>query len=414
VESQRAAGVAIGVRQGEDFYAMEAFGYADLIRRVPMERSTACAIGSITKQFTAATVMHLVEIGAFGLDEEVQDYLLFSSEMLTGVQVRHLLNHTSGIASAPDRLMLLDSNGAGELSPPIIRKGLEEATPTSRPGHEWHYSNSGYYLLGLLIEKVTGSSYQNCVQEMVLSPCGLADTTHTPAHPYARGYARLGNHMFEVQGPDIQQTFASGSLWSTVSDLVKWQSALEKGEVVSQTAYDRMTTPERLVGGQLLEYGYGFFVVDFGGHRELSHHGSVAGFASQLANYPDDELTIVVLTNGAGNEAERLEKQIAQELLGVPGEEVKSIPLPAGEATTYTGMYECEPMGRLPVFDHQGTLMMETPGRRVSPLVYQGRSLFVLADDLSCRVCFAIDGSVASGFVVTRYAKTLAVARRLV
>ncbi len=315
------AGLSVAVEQNGRLLLAKGYGMADLEQEVAAGRNTVYRIGSITKQFTAAAIMQLVEAGQVRLDAPIQEYVDFP----TGdheVTVEHLLQHTSGIKSYTSlgaewaRTIPLDVTH-DELLGLVVDKPFD-----FNPGDEWRYNNSGYYLLGVIIENVTGGGYADYVEQTLAATLDLERTTYCDEKRLipgrAEGYELEEGELVNDDPISMTQPFAAGSLCSTVLDLLTWQSALESGEVVSPDSYTQMTTEGTLRDGEATGYGYGLGVGDLDGHLRVSHGGGINGFVTHLASYPDDDLRVVVLTNTPGPTAGRLSEWIAREALGLP------------------------------------------------------------------------------------------------
>lgn len=315
------AGLSVAVEQDGELQLAKGYGMADLEQDVAADRSTVYRIGSITKQFTAAAIMQLVEAGQISLDAPIQEYVDFP----TGdheVTVEHLLHHTSGIKSYTS----LGEEWARTIPLPVSHEEILALIVDKpfdfSPGDEWRYNNSGYYLLGMIVENVSGSSYAAYVEQTLVAPLGLKRTTYCDEKRLisgrAEGYEFEDGELVNDDPISMTQPFAAGSLCSTVLDLLRWQAALESGEVVNSGSYTRMTTVATLNDGEATRYGYGLGVGDLDGHLRVSHGGGINGFATYLASYPDDDLRVVVLTNTPGLTATQLSEQIARYALGLP------------------------------------------------------------------------------------------------
>ncbi len=416
LRARRIAGLSVAVAHEDRLLHARGYGYADLERQIPATAGTVYGIGSMTKQFTAVAVMQLVKQGVVGLDDKLWKYLPDGGGLQPPVTIRHLLNHTGGIRGEADLEMLMQGASESVRSRTSILDRLSDELFDSPPGHVWRYSNLGYYVLGMLIERVTGDTYANHIKRSVLDRAGLSATwcgsREVPSDRLAKGYTDRAGCFATVEMPSMKQTFSSGALYSTVEDLWQWQNALIEGRVIEPETYQRMTTPEALDTGEQLGYGYGFFIGSCGCHREISHDGTTGGYSSQLAYYPTARLTVVVLTNSESHEAERIEKHITREVLGVPEPTIKQLPLSANELTAYTGTYLYKGL-QIPVYVESQRLMVRTPGRKLVTLVYQGDHTFGQEDDASVCFEFTVHSEHADGFVVLREGKTLATLRRL-
>ena len=286
------AGISVAVEHDGELLVAKGYGMADLEQDVAASKNTVYRIGSITKQFTAAAIMQLVEAGQVRLDAPIQEYVDFP----TGdheVTVEQLLHHTSGIKSYTGlgeewtRTVPLDI-AHDELLGMVVDKPFDFS-----PGEEWRYNNSGYYLLGVIVENVTNGTYPDYVEQTLAAPLGLERTTYCDEKRLipgrAEGYELEEGELVNDDSISMTQPFAAGSLCSTVLDLLRWQAALESGEVVSDDSYAQMTTEGLLNDGESTGYGYGLGVGELDGHLRVSHGGGINGFVTHLASYPDDE-----------------------------------------------------------------------------------------------------------------------------
>ena len=313
------AGLSVGVSQGSQLDFAGGFGLADVGQKVSTSAQTVYPISSMTKTFTAAAVMQLVQAGKLSLSDTVGSYvpgLPWGSE----VTIAELLNHTSGIADYINTTpsMLGDdcpppaglSSGCARFGPSQVVKWLAGHPLLFIPGTKWSYSNSNYYLLGLVIQRVSGEPYLVYLDSHILGPLGLSHTGMCPDSPrppeLAVGYVPapapppLWTSVGEG-GVPASDGFAAGELCSTVGDLLKWSDALAHGEVVSSASYTQMTTPTRLANGNTVPYGFGMelngFIGPFPGQPYVGHTGGQAGFSSVLMYFPTVNLNIVMLFN---------------------------------------------------------------------------------------------------------------------
>ena len=311
VRQLQGTGVSVAVSRGSSLEWSDGFGMADIAHKVPATAQTVYQIGSITKTFTAALVMQLVQQGKLKLSDHIGrfvDGLPYGNE----VTIAELLNHTSGIpdyvnSSKPiwgDKCPAPSGSVAGcpELSPAQVLKWLAARPLQFVPGTQWSYSNSNYYLLGLVLERVTGQPYAAYLEDRILRPLGLSHTGVCPndmhATSYALGYApapvvlrAFGTHPF------ASEAFSAGELCSTVGDLVKWSNDLASGRVVSARIYHEMVSPTRLPDGQTAPYGYGISLGAFDGQPFVGHTGGTMGFTSFLFHFSNLGINISVCFN---------------------------------------------------------------------------------------------------------------------
>ena len=339
-----ATSLTIAVARGADIMVMKSYGIADVEHDVPATPETVYRIGSVSKQFTAATIMRLVEQHRISLDDDVTRYVPQLRTHGAHITIRQLLNHTSGLqdfTSVPEfaRGERLDLGDAEVLD-------LFQDKPANFPsGTNFVYNNSAYYLLAMVIEQVTGQPHATYLRDSVLVPAGLHSTeacSHTRIVPRrAKGYVTVNNVRQNEPFISLAQPKGGGDICSTAGDLVAWTRALTGGRVVSAASYAAMTTPGTLADGRPLGYGLGLFVSDLGGHPEIFHGGDIVGFNAFVARYPDDDVTVVILGNADvlrlynGDLARRL----ARRLLGVPAASAASVPVSIGDGEQYAGTY---------------------------------------------------------------------------
>jgi len=311
------------VRDGRVIKA-RGYGLADLELGAPATKSTVYEIGSNTKQFTAAAIMMLVEEGKAGLDDRITKYFPEAPKAWEPITVRHLLTHTSGIqnhVAVPGYLGAFKTNLLGENTP--ARDELLEMffkLPLEfQPGQTWAYDNTGYILLGILVEKASGKSFWQFLDERIFKPLGMVATRNTDPREVvanrASGYEWV-NNRFEnrpILAPFV--AFSSGSILSTVEDMARWDAALRAEKLLTKSSYRQMWTPARAHDGAAasFNYGFGWFIDAYHGHRLVQHSGGTPGFSSVIYRFIDDNLTVIVLTN----HGDRIMDQLAIEIAGI-------------------------------------------------------------------------------------------------
>ena len=400
VSEHRTAGVSVAVVKNGRTVLAKGYGFADLENDVPATAETVYRIGSVTKQFTSAAIMRLVEQGKVSLDDTLQKFLPNFPTQGNRVTVRHLLNHTSGIKSYTSlgpkwaRVMRID------LAPDSLVALFANEPFDFKPGDQWLYDNSGYFLLGMIIEKVSGKPYGQYLKDEIFTPLGLKSTIYCDQAPLikhrAQGYAtQPGGGFINAEPLSMTQPYAAGSLCSTVTDLAAWTLALSSGKVVSPASYKLMTTPGTLNDGKPLTYGFGLGIGTLGGHRQVSHNGGINGFISELHHYPDDSLVTVVLTNTGALTAVQLERLIARRALGI--KDLPAVAIDASALERLVGEYQIG-NARLKVFVEGGRLRAQPPGGAAFGLKHVGNGRFVRDDNDDVQFEFAA-GTPAPSFV---------------
>jgi CubicO group peptidase (beta-lactamase class C family) len=331
MSARRIPGVALGVvRDGALIYA-KGYGDATLEWKQPVTPDTVFLLASITKQFTAMAVMMLVRDGRVGLDDEIGKYVDTAPPSWRGMTVRHLLTHTAGLKdrfeAAPGGVFPMDATTTQMLA-------TAAATPVdAAPGALWQYSDQGYFLLGVLIERASGTSYRSFLQERIFTPAGMASTSlhnwNAVVPQRADGYMLFGN---AIVGSRRRYQFGMVSHYgvqSSVNDLAKYDAALSAGTLLPAPTLGEMSTPGRLGDGRPIEvsgisYGFGWFLDRFRGHRQVYHAGSTG---TCLYRLPDDGVSVIVLTNleqAAGSDPCGLAQMVAAQY--VPDIAIPAVP----------------------------------------------------------------------------------------
>lgn len=404
-----AVGFSVAVARGDKVILAKGYGLADVELNVPANADTMFRIGSVTKQFTATMIMRLIEQNKMSLDDDITTYLPDFPTQGHTVTIRNLLNHTSGIVSYTDIGEEWEKLQPLELSHQQLIDLIKDKPFNFDPGQKWKYNNTGYYLLGMIVEKVTGKTYAECVMTEFFEPLGLMhiryDTNGEIVPGRAQGYTIEKGKLVNDAPLGMSQPFAAGSLMSTASDLVHWQMALTSGDgkVVSSDSYAQMTTPTVLPSGRNTEYGFGLGIDEWEGHKRISHDGGINGFTSSLAYYPDDSLHIAVISNGEAVNPEPLVRSIARASLSMPEVEIKDLALTAEQIKPLLGKFVIERINQPIKFtEKDGKVHAQAQGQREVPLLYQGNGEFRASFDTEVKMVFELspDGSPAKSFTL--------------
>jgi CubicO group peptidase (beta-lactamase class C family) len=309
VEAQRSTqkipGVSLAVCRDGRVVKAASYGLGNVEWNVAVTPQTIFQTGSVGKQFTAMAVMMLVEEGKIGLDDRLTKYVPETPAIWKDVTIRNLLTHTSGISDYGGEEDLM---GKGVIN---FRKDYteEELIPAFakmpmdfQPGEKWHYSNTGYVLLGIVIHRVTGEFYGDFLEQRIFRPLGMASTriiSEADIVPQRSAGYRLVKGELKNQewvSPTLNTT-ADGALYTNVLDLAKWDAALWAKRFVKPESYDLMWSPVKLNDGKTYPYGFGWFLAEKGGRKAVSHDGAWQGFTMSIARYLNEGLTVIVMTN---------------------------------------------------------------------------------------------------------------------
>src|SRR6266446_4041267 len=342
VANHQFMGAALVARDSRVLFS-KGYGSANLEWDVPNSPSTKFRLGSVTKQFTAASILLLEERGKLDISDPIKKYLSDAPAAWDKITIFHVLTHTAGIpsfTSFPDYAKLEPF----ATTPADLVARLRDKPLEFEPGEKWNYSNSGYVLLSYLIEKITGDRYEKFVRENIFTPLGMKDSgydSNSAVIPHrAAGYV-FRNNVFENAGfvhMSIPQ--GAGALYSTTEDLLKWEQGLFGGKVLQAASLEKMIKPFKN------DYAFGLQVNTAGARKVIQHGGGIEGFNTELEYYPEDKLTVVVLGNVNGMAPTEIAKKLAALAYGdtvkLPSER-KEITLDPKVLSRYVGAYKLGP-----------------------------------------------------------------------
>ncbi|WP_374585861.1 serine hydrolase [Pseudoduganella sp.] len=358
----------IVVKDGEPVFR-KAYGLADVDRNTPLQPEMQLRIGSITKQFTAVAILMLAEQDKLSLQDEVTRLLPDYPAQGQRITIAQLLQHTAGIPSYTGMLGYALFGERDRSVQQVIDSFKDEALDFA-PGERWAYSNSGYFLLGAIIEKVSGMPYAQFLAQQIFEPLGMRDTAYEGHERSARrrvtGYREgfLGGYR---PAPHISMTlpYAAGALVSTVDDLARWDAAISAGKLLTAASWQQAFTPCALPGGGKCTYGYGWSTGTMRGHRLVAHGGDIAGFNSQAIRLPDDKVFVAVLGNGNRTilNTERVAFTAAAMAAGDPFPSYRAIPMAKLALASFAGSYRMADNGMRTISFDGGGLRFERKGR---------------------------------------------------
>ena len=293
-------GLTVGIVHKGQVVKAEGYGFANLEHRVPAKRETVYQSGSMAKQFTAAAVMILVQDGKLQLDDRIGKYVDGVPKSWERISIRNLLNHTGGIWDG--KFFGGVVNMREDLDDEQLLRAIFKLDPITEPGYSFGYSNAGYALLGVIVSKVAGMFYGDFLKARVFDPAGMktariiseSDIIPNRAAGYRLVDGTLKNQIWIA--PTWNRT-ADGSMYVTVDDLIQWDAALYTERVLARESLVQMWSPVKTGVGSISEYGFGWFLSGIPGHRRIWHAGAWQGFSGRVERFPDDELTVIVLTN---------------------------------------------------------------------------------------------------------------------
>jgi CubicO group peptidase (beta-lactamase class C family) len=304
------------------------YGVTDLRNLQKIDERTNFRLASFTKQFTAACIMLLARDGKLSYDDHLTHFFPEFPAYGNSITVRNLLNHTSGLKDYEDLLSQQYPGTPEEKIPQILDAGvlklLEQQTTAKFPaGTKWEYSNSGYAVLAMIVEKVSGKPFGEFLKERIFTPLQMKNTlayekgkNEVPHRAY--GHTRKDDAWQETDQSPTSAVLGDGGIYSSLDDLAKWDCALRLHTVLSEAEMQPALTsvqptdgPAKSPEGATVSYGFGWFLDPYQGHRRMSHNGETVGFRTTIQRFPDDQLTIIILANRADTNPEELALKVA-------------------------------------------------------------------------------------------------------
>jgi D-alanyl-D-alanine carboxypeptidase len=354
----------------------KSYGFANREWEIPNTPDTKFRIGSITKQFTAMAVLQLMEASKVKLDDPVKKYYEAAPAAWDKITVHHLLTHTSGIPSYTALPNFFRDKARDPLKPAEIVKLTQDKPLEFEPGEKWAYNNTGYVLLGLIIEKVSGQTYADYVRTHIFEPLGMKDSGYDAASVVlkkrAAGYSPDGTNAPYL---DMTLPHAAGALYSTVDDMLIWDQALYAGKLLSKESYEKMFTPVKN------DYAFGWVVRTFGGRKEIGHGGGIHGFNTSFIRYPAEKVAVVVFSNTNGPSADRIGKDLGPLFFGEPvkpPKEKKAISLSSDALEAFVGVYELSATFKITITREGDSLFSQATNQPKLPIFPSSDSTFFL------------------------------------
>jgi CubicO group peptidase (beta-lactamase class C family) len=322
-------GLAVGVLRDGNLVFARGYGFADLKTRAPITSATDFRLASVSKQFTATSIMLLVHDGKLSYDETLNRIFPQFPRFGRTISIRNLLNHTSGLkdyediyeqqmaGTRPDQIPQLHDQD-------VLRLIEEQDSAAFPPGTGWRYSNSGYAVLAMVVERISGERYKDFLQHRIFAPLGMAHTlayvqgeNEVPNRAFGYRYASDGGTWQFADQSSTSAVLGDGGIYSSIEDLAKWDQALRTNALLSKKEMQPAFMPVRVPGGVKLpngvasEYGFGWFLDAYKGHRRMWHYGDTSGFHTAIQRFPEDHITVIVLANRTDVDAGELALRVA-------------------------------------------------------------------------------------------------------
>ncbi len=327
LKSSNAPGAAVLVVRHGHVVFRQGYGVTDLHTRTPIEPNTNFRLASFTKQFTATCIMLLVHDGKLHYDDHLSDIFPEFPAYGKAITIRNLLNHTSGLPDYEDLLMAKYSNTPEDKIPQILDAGVlqlleQQSSGKFPPASEWQYSNSGYAVLAMVVEKVSGEPFGQFLHDRIFAPLQMNNTlayqqgkNEVPHRAY--GHTKQKDGWRETDQSPTSAVLGDGGIYSSIQDLAKWDRALRNHTLLTAAEMQPALTPVQPTAhpansnGKSISYGFGWFLDPYHGHKRMSHNGETIGFLTTIQRFPADDLTVIVLANRTDKDPEQQALKVA-------------------------------------------------------------------------------------------------------
>lgn len=389
-------GSILVVKDGKPIFR-KGYGMADVAKGVPMDAGAQHRIGSVTKQFTSTAILMLAEEGKLSLDDDITKFLPDYPTNGKKITIEHLLTHTSGIVSYTGKKGFRDQI-AQDFTPAAMIDTFKNDPLEFEPGTKYAYNNSGYFLLGAIIEKISGMPYAKFVEQRIFVPLGMRDTAYE-GHERGKAPRALGHTVTPAgYGPSRQvsmtQPYAAGSIVSTVDDLARWDAAITSGKLLKASTWQKAFTSYKTADGKPTNYGYGWSIRTVQGSPAVNHGGGIPGFSAQVIRVPHEKVFVAVLRN---NDRDPVSSEVIASLaaaiaIGKPIPQLKPVTLAPEKLSEVAGKYRIDEKSVRSFMVEDGKLLTQRDDRQKSEVIAYGDDRFFMPNSL-VRIEFVRDSS---------------------
>ncbi|WP_158637305.1 serine hydrolase [Lacibacter cauensis] len=378
-------GATVLLAKADTILYRKAFGMANLELNVQMKPETVLQLASITKQFTSVAVLMLMEQGKLSLKDPLSKYI---ADFPRGneITLHHLLNHTSGIKSYTN-LPEFRTKTRLDMTPEEIIAVFKSQPLDFKPGERFAYSNSGYVLLGYIIEQLSGMSYNDFIQKIIFDRLGMKNSSYADTYKIipnrANGYQLYEGNYENAEYMSTTVPYAAGSLMSTIDDMFRWNRAMHNNLLITERTKQLAFTNYRLNNGTYSNYGYGWYVNEIEGISTVEHPGGMNGFTTAGIYVPQKDIYAIVLSNrddGVG--AEMITLKAVATLLGKPITSDVAVSLKENDLKKWEGAYQFEDVVRFITLE-KGVLYSKREGGRPKALVPLSANVYRLENSLA-------------------------------
>jgi len=414
-------GAAVIVVKDGQIILRKGYGLANMELGVPIQPETVFKIGSVTKQFTAVSILMLVEEGKLALDDPIEKFLPDYPTHGHTITIEHLLTHTSGIKSYTS-LPEWPANFGKDYTVPELIDAFKYKPMDFAPGTRYEYNNSAFFLLGVILSKVSGGTYEEFLQKHIFDPLEMKASYGYTAQRIipgrASGYDKGEEGYLNCPYLSMTHPGGAGVMSSTVDDLARWDATLYTDRLLKPESLQRAWTPYTLKDSSSTYYGYGWALEECAGLQWILHGGGIHGFVCIAVRIPQEKLFVAVLSNNTGAEKtpEELAFRIVMFSLGKPLQEPQPVELPATAMERLTGVYEIHPGEERHFVAKDGKLLHRMPAYHYEePLIPVSEIEFYPKGNVFYRTRFVMDetGRVTACQVINPYGRILDTARKI-
>ncbi|HJW17396.1 MAG TPA: serine hydrolase [Flavisolibacter sp.] len=378
---QRGFNGSVLVAQKGKVLLEKGYGYKDAAKRTMLDENSIFQYGSITKQFTSALVMYLQEKGKLNINDKLSRYFP-ELPFADSVTLYNLLTHTSGIYNYTNNGDFMKTEAVKPATREKIFNLFDNKPLEFKPGTKFNYSNSGYSLLGYIIEKASGMPYEKLMRQVILEPVGMKtagfDYAHSTSADRTTGYNFINGDKFEAAGiVDSTVAYAAGSLYGSVKDLYAWHQALEKHALLSAASWQKVYTPFQS------KYAMGWGIDSAYGKLVTQHGGGIFGYTSMIRRFPEDDVVVIVLSNNSSQYVGEIANNLSAIIFRQPIEwpkEHKFVKVAEEKLKAYVGEYEVGPNFILKISVDNGMLQAEPTGQPKTELQAESEDTFYIAE----------------------------------
>lgn len=381
-------GATVIVTRGGAPVLRKAYGMADTASKQAMDAAMTLRMGSITKQFTAVAILMLAEDGKLALTDPITRFLPDYPTQGKTITVEHLLTHTSGIQSYTGK-PAYGQTMEKDFTVSQMIDGFKNDPMLFAPGERFDYNNSGYFLLGAIVEKVSGQTYAEFLAQRIFTPLGMAHTAYEgnerSSGPRAAGHSKGKSGFSPARALSMTQPYAAGALVSNVDDLARWDQAITDGKLLNAASWKKAFTPYTLANGKSTGYGYGWEIGKLNGANTIAHGGGINGFSTYALRIPEEKVYVAVLSNAdsGGSDPHMVAAKAAALAIGKPFPDYKAITVAPAILEKYVGVYTIDDDNTRTIRVEDGKLTMQRSGRERTPLLAYKENGFFFADALA-------------------------------